>query len=98
PSAIAMEMLRTARRYGSGENGRRATGPLPDMMEGSMAKGLVLYYSSYGHIEKRTHETAAEARDAGASADEKRAPELLFPEAAKAAGYKLDQNAPGARN
>jgi hypothetical protein len=68
-SAIAMEMLRSARRYGSGENGRRATGPLPDMMEGSMAKVLVLFYSSYGHIEKLAHEIAADARDAGASAD-----------------------------
>jgi NAD(P)H dehydrogenase (quinone) len=37
------------------------------------------------------------AREAGASADVKRVPELLSPEAAKAANYKLDQTAPVAR-
>ena len=57
-----------------------------------MAKVLVLYYSSYGHVEKLAHEIAAGAREAGASADVKRVPELLSPEAAKAANYKLDQN------
>ena len=62
-----------------------------------MAKVLVLYYSSYGHVEKLAHEIAAGAREAGASADVKRVPELLSPEAAKAANYKLDQTAPGAR-
>ena len=62
-----------------------------------MAKVLVLYYSSYGHIEKLAHEIAAGAREAGASADVKRVPELLTPEAAQAADYKLDQNAPIAR-
>jgi NAD(P)H dehydrogenase (quinone) len=62
-----------------------------------MAKVLVLYYSSYGHIEKLAHEIAAGAREAGASADVKRVPELLSPEAAKAANYKLDQTAPVAR-
>jgi NAD(P)H dehydrogenase (quinone) len=62
-----------------------------------MAKVLVLYYSSYGHVEKLAHEIAAGAREAGASADVKRVPELLSPEAAKAANYKLDQTAPVAR-
>ena len=57
-----------------------------------MAKVLVLYYSSYGHVEKLAHEIAAGAREAGASADVKRVPELLSPEAAKAANYKLDQD------
>lgn len=62
-----------------------------------MAKVLVLYYSSYGHVEKLAHEIAAGAREAGAFADVKRVPELLSPEAAKAANYKLDQTAPVAR-
>jgi NAD(P)H dehydrogenase (quinone) len=62
-----------------------------------MAKVLVLYYSSYGHIEKLAHEIAAGAREAGAAADVKRVPELLSPEAAKSANYKLDQVAPVAR-
>jgi NAD(P)H dehydrogenase (quinone) len=62
-----------------------------------MAKVLVLYYSSYGHVEKLAHEIAAGAREAGASADVKRVPELLSAEAAKAANYKLDQTAPVAR-
>src|SRR6516225_6386134 len=56
-----------------------------------MAKVLVLYYSSYGHVEKLAHEIVAGAREAGPSADVKRVPELLSPEAAKAANYKLDQ-------
>ena len=58
---------------------------------------LVLYYSSYGHVEKLAYKIAAGAREAGASADVKRVPELLSPEAAKAANYKLDQTAPVAR-
>ena len=57
-----------------------------------MAKVLVLYYSSYGHVENLAHEIAAGAREAGGSADEKRVPELLSPEPAKAANYKLDHN------
>src|SRR5262249_7922577 len=42
--------------------------------------------------EKLAHEIVAGAREAGASADVKRVPELLSPEPAKAANYKLDQN------
>jgi NAD(P)H dehydrogenase (quinone) len=57
-----------------------------------MAKVLVFYCSSYGHVEKLAHEIAAGAREAGASADVKRVRQLLSPEAAKAANYKLDQN------
>lgn len=62
-----------------------------------MAKVLVLYYSSYGHIEKLAHEIAAGASAAGATVDVKRVPELLSQEAAKAAGYKLEQSAPVAK-
>jgi NAD(P)H dehydrogenase (quinone) len=62
-----------------------------------MTKVLVLYYSSYGHVEKLAHEIAAGAKEAGASVDVKRVPELLSPEAAREANYKLDQAAPIAR-
>ena len=62
-----------------------------------MAKVLVHYYSAYGHVEKLAYEIAAGAQEAGASADVKRVPELLSPDAAKAANYKLDQSAPVAR-
>jgi NAD(P)H dehydrogenase (quinone) len=59
-----------------------------------MAKVLVLYYSSYGHTEKMAEAVAAGAREAGSTVDIKRVPELVPPEAAKAARFKLDQAAP----
>ena len=62
-----------------------------------MARMLVLYYSSYGHIEKLAHEIAAGAQEAGAKVEVRRVPELLTLEAAKAAKYKIDQSAPVAQ-
>lgn len=62
-----------------------------------MAKVLVLYYSSYGHIETMAYAVAEGAKAAGAQVDVMRVPELLAPEAAKKAGYKLDQKAPIAK-
>lgn len=59
-----------------------------------MAKVLVLYYSAYGHIETMANAVAEGAREAGATVDVKRVPELVPPEVAKAAHYKLDQAAP----
>jgi NAD(P)H dehydrogenase (quinone) len=59
-----------------------------------MAKVLVLYYSSYGHIEKMAGAVAEGARSAGASVDVKRVPETVPAEAAKQAHFKLDQAAP----
>jgi NAD(P)H dehydrogenase (quinone) len=59
-----------------------------------MAKVLVLYYSSYGHTEKMAEAVAAGAREVGSTVDIKRVPELVPPEAAKAARFKLDQAAP----
>ncbi len=59
-----------------------------------MAKVLVLYYSSYGHIEKMAEAMAAGAREAGASVDVKRVPETVPEEVAKGAYFKLDQAAP----
>ena len=59
-----------------------------------MAKVLVLYYSAYGHIEAMANAVAAGAREAGATVDIKRVPELVPADVAKASYYKLDQSAP----
>lgn len=59
-----------------------------------MAKVLILYYSSYGHIEQMAHAAAEGAREAGALADIKRVTELVPEEVARKSGYKLDQDAP----
>ncbi|MCG5237137.1 NAD(P)H:quinone oxidoreductase [Xanthobacter oligotrophicus] len=59
-----------------------------------MAKVLVLYYSAYGHIEQMAEAVAAGAREAGATVDIKRVPDLVPEEVAKAAHFKLDQKAP----
>jgi NAD(P)H dehydrogenase (quinone) len=60
-----------------------------------MAKILVLYYSSYGHLEAMS-EAVAEgvARVAETSCVVKRVPEIVPPEVAKNSGFKLDQRAP----
>jgi NAD(P)H dehydrogenase (quinone) len=62
-----------------------------------MAKVLVLYYSSYGHIEMMANAVAEGARAAGAQVDVKRVPELVPDEVARASHYKLDQAAPIAK-
>ena len=59
-----------------------------------MTKVLVLYYSSYGHIETMATAIAEGARSAGATVDIKRVPELVPAEVAKASHFKLDQAAP----
>lgn len=59
-----------------------------------MAKVLVLYYSSYGHIETMANAVAEDARSAGAQVDVKRVPETVPEEVAKNAYFKLDQAAP----
>lgn len=59
-----------------------------------MSKILVLYYSSYGHIEKMAQAIAEGARGAGAQVDIKRVPETVPLEIAKSAYFKLDQAAP----
>ena len=58
-----------------------------------MAKVLVLYYSSWGHMEQMAKAAAEGAREAGADVTIKRAPELVPEAVAKAAYYKLDQEA-----
>jgi NAD(P)H dehydrogenase (quinone) len=59
-----------------------------------MAKVLVLYYSSWGHIEQMAYAAAEGAREAGAEVVVKRVPELVPTEIAQAAHYKTDQKAP----
>ena len=59
-----------------------------------MSKVLVLYYSSYGHIEQMAQAVAEGAREGGAKVDLKRVPETAPIEVAKAAYFKLEQDAP----
>lgn len=59
-----------------------------------MSKVLVLYYSSYGHIETMARAIAEGARSTGAIVDIKRVPETAPLDVAKAAHFKLDQDAP----
>jgi NAD(P)H dehydrogenase (quinone) len=60
-----------------------------------MTKVLVLYYSMYGHVETMAKAVAEGARSVeGVAVDIKRVPELMPEDAARAAGVKLDQEAP----
>jgi len=59
-----------------------------------MAKVLVLYYSSYGHIETMAQAVAEGARNGGAEVVIKRVPELVPEAVAKASHFKVDQAAP----
>ncbi len=60
-----------------------------------MPRVLVLYYSSYGHIETMANAVAEGARQVdGAEVVVKRVPELVPAEVAKKSGFKLDQPAP----
>ena len=58
-----------------------------------MAKALVLYYSTWGHIEQMAYAAAEGAREAGAEVVVKRVPELVPSHIAEQAHYKLDQPA-----
>ena len=59
-----------------------------------MTKVLVLYYSSYGHIETMANAMAEGARSGGAQADIKRVPETCPQDVAVASHFKLNQSAP----
>jgi NAD(P)H dehydrogenase (quinone) len=59
-----------------------------------MAKVLVVYYSSYGHVEALANAVAEGARGAGAGVSIKRVAELVPEEIARKSGFKLDQEAP----
>ena len=55
-----------------------------------MARILVLYYSSYGHIAKMADAVAEGVRNAGHECDVRRVPETAPPEVAAAAGFVAD--------
>ena len=59
-----------------------------------MARVLVLYYSTYGHIETMANAVAEGARAGGATVDIKRVPETVPEDVAKSSYFKLDQKAP----
>ena len=59
-----------------------------------MARILVLYYSSYGHIAKMADAVAEGARNAGHASDIRRVAETAPPEVAKAAGFVADHSHP----
>lgn len=59
-----------------------------------MTKVLVLYYSSYGHIETMAQAIADGARAEGADVDIKRVAETTPDTVAKEAHFKIDQAAP----
>ncbi|MBU1815344.1 MAG: NAD(P)H:quinone oxidoreductase [Gammaproteobacteria bacterium] len=61
-----------------------------------MTKVLVLYYSSYGHIEAMAHAVAEGARGLGVDveATTKRVPELVPESVARKAGYKQARDVP----
>ena len=63
-----------------------------------MTKVLVLYHSTYGHIERMAEAIAEGARSVdGVTVAIKRVPELVPEELARKSGYKLDQAAPIAK-
>jgi NAD(P)H dehydrogenase (quinone) len=77
-------MKRTLRRHDTPTEGE------PDM-----SKILVLYYSSYGHVETMAQAIAEGARKVtGTEVTIKRVPELVPEEVARKSGIKLDQAAP----
>ncbi|WP_026354258.1 NAD(P)H:quinone oxidoreductase [Massilia niastensis] len=59
-----------------------------------MAKVLVLYYSTYGHVETMANAVAEGARSTGATVDLKRVPETVPEEIARKNHFKYDQDAP----
>ena len=59
-----------------------------------MSKVLVLYYSTYGHIETMANAVAEGARATGATVAVKRVPETVPADIAKNGHFKLDQTAP----
>ena len=59
-----------------------------------MTKVLVLYYSSYGHVETMAGAVAEGARAAGAEVAVKRVPELVPADMAAKSGFKTQQAAP----
>lgn len=60
-----------------------------------MSKILVLYYSTYGHVETMANAVAEGARSiSGVTVDVKRVPELVPEDVARSSHFKMDQPAP----
>lgn len=60
-----------------------------------MSKVLVLYYSSYGHVETLADAVAEGAKGvSGTQVDIRRVPELVPQDVAEQSGYQVDQKAP----
>jgi NAD(P)H dehydrogenase (quinone) len=58
-----------------------------------MTKVLVLYYSSYGHVETMANSVAEGVREGDAEPDIRRVPELVPEAVARSSHYKMDQPA-----
>jgi NAD(P)H dehydrogenase (quinone) len=83
-----------SRLHGPATAGRQPVASGGTSEGADMAKVLVLYYSTYGHIEQMAHALADGARAAGATVDVKRVPETVPEEVARNGHFKLDQPAP----
>ena len=59
-----------------------------------MARILVLYHSTYGHVEKMAQAVAAGVREGGCEVVIKRVAETVPEEVQKKSGYKMNQEAP----
>jgi NAD(P)H dehydrogenase (quinone) len=85
-----MRILQAARKAISSRHGDEST-----ERGGKMTKVLVLYYSSYGHLETMAGAVAEGAKSVpGTKVDIKRVPELVPEDVAKKSGLKLDQAVP----
>src|SRR6266404_1917845 len=95
PSTMSLSLgSRQSRIQSSSWSTRRKAGQAQTVEDKIMSKVLVLYYSSYGHIEAMANAVAEGARQTGAHVDIKRVPELVPEEIARKSHYKLDQLAP----
>lgn len=61
------------------------------MESDELAKVLILYYSTYGHVEAMAHAMAEGARSVGAEVSVKRVPETVPDDVARKGGFKVDQ-------
>jgi len=83
------------RKKKSEASGQEGPAPQASKEVERVTKVLVLYYSSYGHVETMARAVAAGASEvAGAAVSVKRVPELVPAEVAAGAGMKVNQEAP----
>jgi NAD(P)H dehydrogenase (quinone) len=68
--------------------------PKPVQKEATVSKVLVLYYSTYGHVETLANAVAEGARETGAKVDVKRVPETVPADIAQSGHFKTEQSAP----